>query len=157
MAYPQSGGPLNYFMPAIPVASSDPDVLGEMDIGASSGDHGEMLCIKACTLRSTSFTAVGEIPVGTGTAPTVIFKRRPLPKNSAGEVLLSTLQITTSLALGQTITEEGLAVEFAVGDSMEISWTIGVTGTVAGMGYWSAIFEDSPEVIGNNSEVTATI
>lgn len=156
MSYPQSGGLLNYFVPNIPLATTDAGVLGEIDIGASSGDHGEYICIRACTMKRTGFIAVGEIPVGTATAPTVIFKKRPTPLSATDEALISTLEITTSLAIGKVITEE-INIEFAVGDSVEISWTIGVTGSVAGKGFAFADCEDSPEVIANNSDVTATI
>lgn len=156
MSYPQSGGLLNYFMPNIAVSNDDANVLNQIDVGASSGDHGEYICVRACTMKQTGFVVAGEIPVGTATAPTVIFKKRPTPESGTGETLISTLEITTSLAIGKVIIEE-VNVDFAVGDSVEISWTIGVTGTVAGMGVAFANCSDSPEVIGNNSDVAATI
>lgn len=157
MAYAQSGNLLNYFVPNIPLATTTAGVMREIDIGAASGDHGELICTKACTVNLLGFIAVGEIPVGTTTAPTVIFKHRPTPLSATGEATITTLEITTSLAIGSAIVDSDLNYEFAVGDSMEISWTIGVDGTVAGKGFWFGEASDSPEVIGNNSEVSETI
>ncbi len=156
MSYPQSGGLLSYFMPNVPLATTTAGVVREIDIGAASGDHGEYICTRPCTMLQTGFVVVGEIPVGTATAPTVIFKKRPTPLSATGETLISTLQITTSLPIGEAIVES-ISVDFAVGDSVEISWTIGVTGTVAGKGFAFANCSDKPEEPANNSEVTATI
>ena len=158
MSYAQSGNLMNYFIPNLPLATTTTaPVLLEMDIGAASGDHGEIICIKPCTVNLLGFIAVGEIPVGTGTAPTVIFKKRPTPLSASGETTISTLQITTSLAIGSAVVDSDLAVDMEIGDSIEISWTIGVTGTVAGKGFWFGHAGDKPEVIGNNTEVTETV
>lgn len=156
MAYPQSGGAAKYFVPNIPLATTTAGVMREMDIGAASADHGEMICVKACTMRLAGFIVVGEIPVGTTTAPGVLFKKRPTPLSATDESTVSTLSITTSLAIGKSVVDSDLAVNFEVGDSLEISHTIGVDGTVAGKGCWFAEFEDKPEVIGNNSDVAET-
>lgn len=155
MAYAQSGGALNYFLPNIPLATTTAGVMREMDIGASSGDHGELICIKACTLRLAGFIMTGEVAGGTSVAPTVIFKKRPTPLSATGETTVSTLTIPDATAVGSAIVDSDLAVEFEVGDSLEISWTIG-TGTPTGLGHWFIECEDKPEVIGNNTEVTET-
>jgi hypothetical protein len=158
MSYAQSGNLLNYFIPNLPLATTTTaPVLLEMDIGAASADHGEMICVKACTINLLGWIAVGEIPVGTTTAPTVIFKKRPTPLSATDESTISTLQITTSLAIGSGIIDSDLAVDMEVGDSLEISHTIGVDGTVAGKGFWFGEASDKPELVGNNAEFTETI
>lgn len=155
MAYPQSGGVLNYFVPNIPLATTTAGVMREMDIGASSADHGEMICIKACTLRLVGFICVGELAGGTTTAPTVVFTKRPTPLSATGEAVSSTLTIPDATAVGKAIVDSDLSVDFEVGDSLEIAHTVGV-GTPTGIGFWFAEFEDKPEVIGNNSDVSET-
>jgi len=156
MSYDRNGGLLKYFVPNIPLATTTAGVTREMDIGASSADHGEYICVKPCVMKRTGFIVVGEIPVGTTTAPTVIFKKRPTPLSATDESAVSTLEITTSLAIGKAIVED-VNVAFAVGDSVEISHTIGVDGTVAGKGFAFAECSDDPEEIGNNSDVAATV
>ena len=155
MSYEDRKGALAYFIPNIPLSDATAGVLEEMDIGASSADHGEMICIKACTLRLAGWIAVGELAGGTTTAPTVIFTRRPTPLSATGEVIATTLTVPDATAVGASIVNSALAVDFEVGDSMEISHTVGV-GTPTGIGFWYAEFEEKPEVIGNNSEVTET-
>jgi hypothetical protein len=157
MSYAQSGSLLNYFVPNIPLATTTAGVMREMDIGAASADHGELICVKACTINLLGFIVVGEVPVGTTTAPTVIFKKRPTPLSATDESAVSTLQITTSLAIGKAIVDSDLSVDFEVGDSLEISHTIGVDGTVAGKGFWFGEASDKPEVIGNNTDVAETV
>lgn len=156
MSYVQSGNIFNYFIPNLPLASTTTaPVLLEMDIGATAADHGEMICVKACTLQLAGFICVGELAGGTTTAPTVVFTRRPTPLSATGEVVASTLTIPDATAVGAAIVDSDLAVEFAVGDSLEISHTVGV-GTPTGIGFWFAECSDSPEVIGNNTEVSET-
>ena len=87
MSYAQSGSLLNYFIPNIPLATTTAGVLREVDIGASSGDHGELICVKACTINLLGFIMVGELAGGTSVAPTVIFKKRPTPLSATGELL----------------------------------------------------------------------
>lgn len=155
MSYVRSGGVLEYFMPAVALATTTIGVLREMDIGATAADHGEMLCIRPCILKRVSFTPVGELAGGTTTAPTVIFKRRPTPQSATGEVLSATIIVPDATAIGATIVKSDLAVAFAVGDSMEISHTVGV-GTPTGIGFWGAEFEDDPETVAGNTGVTET-
>ena len=157
MSYAQSGSLMNYFMPNIPLATTTAGVFREMDLGAASADLGELICVKACTINLLGFIVVGEVPVGTTTAPTVIFKKRPTPLSATDEATISTLEITTSLAIGKSIVDSDLAYDMEVGDSLEISHTIGVDGTVAGKGFWFGEASDKPEVIGNNTDVAETV
>lgn len=154
MSYENNGGLLKYFMPNIPLATTTAGVLREMDIGASSGDHGEYICIKPCVMKRTGFICVGEAAGGSTTAPTVIFTKRPTPLSATSESVASTLTIPDGTAIGSAIYED-INVAFAVGDSVEISWTVGV-GTPTGIGFAFAECADDPEVAGNNSELTAT-
>lgn len=155
MAYAQKGGALNYFIPNIPLATTTAGVLREMDIGAASGDHGEMICIKACTMRLAGFIMVGELAGGTTTAPTVVFTKRPTPLSATGETVVTTLTVPDATAVGSAIVDSAVNVDFEVGDSFEISWTVGV-GTPTGIGHWFVECEDKPEVIGNVTEVSET-
>jgi hypothetical protein len=155
MSYAQSGNLLNYFMPNIPLATTTAGVLREVDIGAASGNHGELICVKACTINKLGFIMVGELAGGTSVAPTVIFTKRPTPLSATGEAVVSTLTIPDATAIGASIVDSDLNVEMAVGDSLEVSWTIG-TGTPTGIGHFFGEASDSPEVLGNNTEETET-
>lgn len=156
MSYAQSGGLLNYFVPNIPLATTTAGVVREMDIGAASADHGEYICIKPCKLKRTGFVMVGELAGGTTTAPTVVFTKRPTPLSATGEAVASTLTIPDATAVGSTIYEDLTSeVLFDIGDSIEISHTVGV-GTPTGIGFPFMEFEDSAEVPGNMTLVTAT-
>ena len=156
MSYAQSGNLMNYFIPNLPLATTTTaPVLLEVDIGAASADHGEMICVKACTVNLLGFIMVGELAGGTSVAPTVLFKHRPTPLSATGEATITTLTIPDTTAVGKAIVDSDLAYEFAVGDSMEISHVIG-TGTPTGKGFWFGEASDSPEIIGNNTDVSET-
>ena len=155
MSYAQKGGLLDFFMPNIPLATTTAGVVREMDIGAASANHGEYICYRPCVLRRTGFIMVGEVAGGTSTAPTVVFTKRPTPLSATGESVASTLTIPDATAIGSAIEDTDLGVAFAVGDSIEIAHTIGV-GTPTGMGFPYAEFDYSPEVLGNNTDLTET-
>lgn len=149
--YAQAGNHLNYFVPIIPLANNAAEVLKEMDIGGSSADHGELLCVKACIVKRCQFTLVGELAGGTSVAPIVYFKKRPTPLSATGESTVATLTIPDATAIGKTVYADA-EVRFAVGDSMELSHVIG-TGTPTGQGYYSFICFDMEQNAGNNSEM----
>lgn len=155
MSYAQKGGLLNFFMPNIPLSDATAGVMEEMDIGAASANHGEYICIRPCILRRTGFIMVGELAGGTSVAPTVIFTKRPTPLSATNEAVASTLTIPDTTAVGKAIEDTDLGVSFAVGDSIEISHTIG-TGTPTGMGFPYLECDYCPEVIGNNTDLTET-
>lgn len=155
MSYAQSGNIMNYFIPNIPLATTTAGVMREVDIGAASGDHGEIICVKACTVNLLGFIMVGELAGGTSVAPTVVFTKRPTPLSATGESVVSTLTIPDATAIGSAVVDSDLSVDFEVGDSVQISWTVG-TGTPTGIGHWFGEASDKPEVIGNNSEVSET-
>lgn len=155
MAYPRTGNHLNFFIPNLPLASVAAEVLKEMDIGAASADHGELVCVRSCVVKQIGFVLTGEAAGGSGTAPTVIFTKRPTPLSSSGEAVVGTLTVAHGTAIGKVVYENLAApVKFAVGDSMELSHTVGVTGPT-GMGLYFFICDEDPEVPGNNSDMVA--
>jgi len=154
MSYENDGGLLKYFVPNIPVATSTAGVVREMHIGASSTDHGEYVCVKPCVMKRAGFVLTGEAASGTSTAPTVIFTKRPTPLSATDESVIATLTIPSGTAIGKAIYKD-INVKFSVGDSVELSHTVGV-GTPTGMGHAFAECADDPEVAGNNSDLTAT-
>lgn len=152
MSYDKKGNHLAFFVPIIPLSLNAAEVLKEMDIGASSADHGELLCVRACKVVEIMFTLVGELAGGTSVAPQVLFKKRPTPLSATNESTVGTLTIPDATAIGKTVYKPVTPVSFAVGDSMELSHVVG-TGTPTGQGYYSFICEEDPEVPGNNSDM----
>jgi hypothetical protein len=153
--YTEKGSHLAFFIPNIALAENAAEVLKEMDIGAASGSLGEFLCVRACQVRKLQFTLTGEVAGGTSVAPTVVFKKRPTPKSSSGASTVGTLTIPDATAIGKTVYKNVTPVSFAVGDSMELSWTIG-TGTPTGIGFPSFICDEQPEDPANNSDMIAS-
>ena len=145
MAYPQSGGHLNYFAPD----AAAPIIV--IDIGASSADAGELSCYKPCRVKRLMFCVTDEAVSGTDTAPTVIFTHRPTPNSATNEAVVGTLTIPSGTAVGKVIYKD-VDYQFDVGDVMEISHTVGV-GTPTGQGIACFECEDSSEVPGNMSDM----
>lgn len=152
MAYPQSGGHLAFFAPLITLAQNAAEVLKEVDIGAASGDHGELVCVKSCRVKRLMFTLTSEAAGGSSVAPQVIFTRRPTPLSASGEVVVDNLVIPHGTAIGKTVYLDINPVEFAVGETMEISWVIG-TGSPTGIGVYSFECEEASEVPANNADM----
>lgn len=161
MSYNQRGNALRFFQPYIALATTDAGPFIEIDIGATGADHGEMICVEPCTIVRIGFTMVGELAGGTSTAPTVLFKKRPTPLSATGETTVGVLTIPDTTAVGATIfmdldTNSTYApINFDIGDSMEISHTVG-TGTPTGIGTWWMVGEIRPEEPGNMTLVTAS-
>jgi len=126
----------------------------EMDIGAASADHGELLCVKSCRIKRLKFTVVSEAVNGDTTAPTVVFTKRPTPLSDTDESVIGTLTIPDGTAVGASIYLD-VDVALAVGDSVEVSHTVGV-GSPAGQGFPSLECVEAPEEAGNNTELTAS-
>lgn len=152
MAYPQSGGHLAFFAPLITLAQNAAEVLKEVDIGAASGDHGELVCIKSCRVKRLMFTLTSEAAGGSSVAPQVIFTRRPTPLSASGEVVVDNLVIPHGTAVGKTVYLDIDPVEFAVGETMEISWVIG-TGSPTGIGVYGFECEEASELPANNADM----
>lgn len=154
MSYERSLGHLAYCIPNIPVATTTAGVLREIDVGASSANHGEYVCIRACTVNRLGFIVTGEVIGGTSSAPTVVFTKRPTPLSATDESVMGTLTIPDTTAVGKAIYSE-INVDLEVGDSVEVAWTIG-SGSPTGMGHAFFQCEDKPEVPGNNTDLTAS-
>lgn len=146
---------LAFFVPCIQLAENAAEVLKEIDIGAASGTHGELLCVRPCKVKQFNFTLSGELAGGTSVAPTVVFKKRPTPFSSGSQSTLATLTIPDATAIGKTVYKVIEPVSMAVGDTIQITWTIG-TGTPTGMGYYSFVCEDVNELPANNSDMIAS-
>jgi hypothetical protein len=148
MSYDQIGGFENFFVPNIPLATTTAGVKKEIDIGDSSADHGEYLCVHPCVVYQLQFTMTGEVAGGTSAAPTVLFKKRPTPLSATDESTMGVLTIPDATAVGKTVYKKITPVAFKTGDSIEISHTVG-TGTPTGQGHASilayATFEEPTE------------
>lgn len=152
MGYTKKGNHLAYFTPIITLAQNAAEVLKEVDIGAASADHGELVCVRPCRVSQLMFTLTSEAASGTVTPPAVIFTKRPTPLNASGEVVVDSVIVPSGTAIGKTVYVDVDPVSFAVGDSMEISWTIG-SGTPTGIGVYSFVCNDDPETEANNSDM----
>lgn len=155
MSYIKQGNHLHYFVPNILLAENAAEELKAIDIGAASGTYGEFLCVKPCRIRQFQFTLTEELAGGTSVAPTVVFKKRPTPLSSSGQTTLCTLTIPDATAIGKTVYKAITPANMSVGDSIQITWTVG-TGTPTGIGLQSFICEDDPETEANNSDMIAS-
>lgn len=155
MSYDKSANHLAFFVPNILLAQAAAEVLKAINIGAASADHGEYLCVKPCEVHQFQFTLTEEAASGTTTAPTVIFTKRPTPLSATGETVVCTLTVPSGTAIGKTVYKKVDPVVMGVGDSIEISHTVGV-GTPTGIGLASFICHEDPEVEGNNSDMVAS-
>lgn len=154
MSYTEKGSHLSFFTPLITLAQNAAEVLKEVDIGAASGDHGELVCIRPCTITQCGFALTSEAASGTTTAPTVVFTKRPTPQSATGESVVATVTVASGSGIGKVAYENNTPVTFAVGDSMKVSWTIGV-GTPTGQGVYYFICDEDPETAANNSDMIA--
>ena len=152
MGYTKKGNHLAYFTPIITLAQNAADVLKEMDIGAASADHGELVCVRPCRVSELMFTLTSELAGGTSVAPRVVFTRRPTPLSATSEAVVGTVIVPDATAVGKTVYKLVDPVVFAVGESMEISHVIG-TGTPTGQGVYSFVCNDDPETNDNNSDM----
>jgi hypothetical protein len=156
MSYVDRGGIGTHFKSLALLGAATVVVDGEIDIGASSGDHGELLCFKQCKLVRCAFMLTSEAASGTSVAPTVIFTKRPTPLSATSEAVACTLTIPSGTAVGKVVYKDiASPVSFAPGDSLEISWTIG-TGTPTGIGMWYIEVIDDPETAANQSDMIAS-
>lgn len=152
MAYVDQGNLLQFFQPSLALASAAAEVLRAIDIGASSGNHGEYLCVKPCMLHRGQFTLTEEAASGTSVAPTVVLTKRPTPLSASGASAVMTITVPTGTAIGKTVYKDVDPVQFMPGDSLHIAWTVG-TGTPTGIGIFSALCENSPKTPMENSDM----
>ncbi len=156
MSYVNKGGMGLHFKSLALLAAATVVVDGEVDIGAASGDHGELLCFRQCYLTRCSFMLTSEAASGTSVAPTVIFTKRPTPLSASSESVVCTLTVPTGTAIGKVVYKDlATPIQFVPGDSLEISWTVG-TGTPTGIGMWHIEVNDDPETPANQSDMIAS-
>ena len=154
MAYDNKGNHLEYFTPLITLANLAAEVMKEVDIGAASADLGELVCVRPCQVSQLQFTLTSEAASGTTTAPRVIFTKRVTPLSATGEAIVGTVIVPSGTAIGKTVYKAISPINFSVGDTMEISHVVGV-GTPTGIGVYSFICFDDPEVEANNADMIA--
>lgn len=155
MSYPQQGNKMAFFHPVMVEAHNDTRPLCAVDIGASSGDHGDFVCVRRCYVKRFFFALTLEAASGTSVAPTVIFKKYPIVANSSGASTLATLTVPTGTAIGKIVYKDVTPVLFVPGNGMHISWTIG-TGTPTGIGDAEWHCELDPEVALNDTNLIAS-
>lgn len=156
MSYPHAGGLYSFFMPDVATGTANlgGSVIANVDIGATSGTAGTFTCIKSCNVKRLMFSVTNEDVAGTTTAPTVVFRKQPTPNSTASMVAVGTLTVPTGTAIGKVVYKE-VDVAFAVGDNLQISWTVGV-GAPTGQGVASLEAYLDPEAPGNNSDMIAS-
>lgn len=147
------GGFYNFFMPNAAALNT------VINIGASSTDHGEWVCIRPCRAREFFFIATDEAVGGDTTAPTVIFTKRPTPKSSSGEQVVGVLTVPHGTAVGVPVRKKVVAEDgdnyFGVGDALEVSHTVGV-GSPTGQGIVGGVFEEDPEYAANMAVIDSS-
>lgn len=148
MGYPQAGGLLSYFEPVGSAA------LAEVDLSAAAGTLGEYICQRPCTMKFIEGMVSSVAIVGTTTAPTLVFKKRPTPASSSGESTVGSLTFPTGTAIGKVL-YKSVEVDFAVGQSLQVSWTQAV-GSPAGKVIPGLQAFDDSESPGNNSNMIAS-
>ena len=128
--------------------------LTAITLSSASASNGEFIVHKQCDVHVLQFVVTTAV-VGTTTAPTVVFSKRPTAGSSSGATVIGTLTIPTGTAAGTVIYKRVSPVNMVVGNSLEIAWTIAV-GSPAGVGQASVICLEDPEVEAANSKMVAS-
>lgn len=131
MSYPQSGGLLDFFVPVQVIAANSTKPLCAINIAAANGTHGEYVCVVPCTLRQLQATVV-LATVSTSTVPVITFKHYTLPGAGGTATTIDTISIPDAQSVGKTYYVKDLSQKFLPGQVMQISWTLGTGGSVAG-------------------------
>lgn len=155
MSYEMSGNSLEWFSP------SGTGPLGLITLSSASASSGEFICQRQCDIMRLLFTVTTAV-VGTTTAPTVVFSKRPTAGSATGAAVIGTLTIPTGTAAG-TVIYKDIAVGGAqpnvaniqVGQSVEVAWTIAV-GSPAGAGLAGFVCSEDPEIPMNNAKMIAS-
>lgn len=155
MSYPIQGNKFAFFHPVMAEAHGDTRPACAVDIGASSGDHGDYVCTRQCVIKRFLFHVTIEAVSGTSAAPTVVFKKYSAYGVTSGAVTLATLTIPTGTAIGKTVYKDITPYVLKPGEAIHISWTIG-TGTPTGIGDVDWMCEADPENAGNQSNLIAS-
>jgi len=150
MAYTQQGNLLNYFVPVLAIAGTSTLPLAAINTAAANGTHGEYICVVPCTLRQMQATVI-LATVSTSVLPVVTIKKYTLPNAGGTASTIDTLVIPDASTVGQTLYVKELNTSFLPGQAMQISWTVGTGGSVAGQVVVGGIAESDPESYANSS------
>lgn len=156
MSYPFSSNRLAFFEPILAVAGTDTKPLAAIDIGAANATHGEFVCVRPCVIREAKFTVTLENVVGTTTAPYVVLTKYTTPGAGGTSTVVGTVTVANGGTIGKSYYKKDLSTSFAVGDVLQIKHVIGTGGSAAGQGNLDWVCEDSPDVVGNNSDLVAS-
>lgn len=156
MSYPNRGNRLDFFEPIMAVSGTDTKPLCAVDIGAANATHGEFVCVRPCTMREAMFLVTAEAVVGTTTAPYVVLTKYTAPAAGGSSTVIGSITVPTGTAVGAVVRKSSLSTSFAVGDVVQIKHVIGTGGSVAGQGNVDWIVEPNYEVVGNNSDISAS-
>lgn len=155
MAYPNHGSFLKYFHPNQVIAGTGTKPMAAINTAAANGTHGEYICVLPCTVKRLQAT-VTLATVSTSVLPVITASKCTLP-NAGGTVsTVGTLSIPDASSVGQTIYKPDLAVAFLPGQALQIKWTVGTGGSVAGEVVFSALCEEDPETYANNTLMIAS-
>lgn len=155
MAYPFASNRLAFFEPIMVVAANDTKPLCGVDIGAANATHGEFVCVVPCTMREAKFAVTLENVVATTTAPYVVLTKYTTPGAGGSSTVVGTITVPTGTNIGSVVYKKNLAVDFAVGDVVQIKHVVGV-GSPTGQGNVDWYCEPKPEIYGNNSDMAAS-
>lgn len=155
MGYPQGNNFLQFFTPIMTIAANNTKPLCAINIAAANGTHGEFLCSVPCVIRRAQATVV-LATVSTSTVPVITLKKYTAPGAGGTATTIDTLAIPDASAVGKVLYVDNLSTSFAVGDVLQVSWTLGTGGSVAGEAVVSFSCEYSPEEPANNTDMTVS-
>lgn len=156
MAYPSAQGHLAYFVPVLAIAGNATKPLAAINVAAANGTHGEFICTVPCVVRQLK-GALTLASVNTSTTAKVNFTKYTLPSAGGTSTTVGQLAIPDAKVAGTVLYKDLTAgVTFAIGDVMQVAWTLGTGGSVAGEVVVSWDCEYDPEVPGNNSDMVAS-
>lgn len=155
MSYTNQGNFLKYFQPNLALSGSDTKPLAAINVAAANGTHGEFICVLPCQINRLQGTVV-LATVSTSTVPVITATKYTLPAAGGTGTSVGTLSIPDASSVGQTLYKDNVATQFVPGQVLQLKWTLGTGGSVAGVVVFSAICEDSPKTISANSLMIAS-
>lgn len=156
MSYTQQGSLLQFFQPIQVIAANSTKPMAAINIAAANATAGEYVCVVPCTLRQLQATVV-LATVSTSTVPVLTFKKYTLPIAGGTATTIDTISVPDASTVGQTYYVKDLATDFAVGQVLQISHTLGTGGSVAGEVVVSGVAQADAEVAGNNSLMVVSV
>ncbi len=150
MSYTQSGNFLQFFSPVIAIAGTSSKPLAAINIAAANATHGEFVCVVPCVLRQVQATVVLAV-VNSSVTAKVTTKKYTLPGAGGTASTIQVLAIPDASTVGQTIYAKDLSTAFLPGQVIQVSWTVGTGGSVAGEVVYSAVCDYDPETYANSS------